>query len=314
MPTQTPQRRAIAMREILLLIATGVLILLIIIPTILRTRATAASKQCCLNLRMLGLAAHQYHDLRGTLPPSRIAPGYATWAVLVAPFLPDGEEAFKWDLTKPYGEQPQCQLTTATIKAFFCPVRRFRPGLSQPGIDVLPDGRDVPGRAGDYAGVAGSPRAIQLKHHEDEGDGCIILARANFDQGKLTDWRGRIDLSAVRQGTSNALLLGERHVPAGSLNADRGDGCIYNGYLPRTAVRIIGPSLSDTGQDFGLASSPQDRAGGPDRWQRIFGSAHAEGIVPFCMADGSIRKFRPTVSATLLRELAILQPVPAASK
>lgn len=307
MPTQPPRHHSIAAKECVLLLAVGIVVSLVVVPAILRTRVAAARNQCHHNLKLLGFAAHQYHDVHGTLPPSRIAPGYATWVVLVSPFLPSGQEFLKWDLTKPYGEQPKYQLIHATIPALFCPVRRTRPHLSQPGIDVLPDGRDLPGRSGDYAGVAGG-YGVAGNIHEDDGNGCIILAWSSFRAEKLDHWRGRVSLAQVLQGTSNALMLGERHVPIGTLNADAGDGCIYNGYLPYTAVRIAGPGPTNIGYDFDLAQSSQDRTGGPVRWQRIFGSAHPEGIVPFCMADGSIRKLRPSIPAVLLQQLAFFRP------
>src|SRR5262249_6646153 len=100
---------------------------------------------------------------------------------------------------------------------------------------------------------------------------------------------------------SNTLLVGEKHVRAGSFGQQEGDGSIYNGDPSnKNADRAAGPG-------HGLAKSPQDA------FNIQFGSAHSGGVCQFVLCDGSVRGIAPSVSETTLGRLAVRndgQPVP----
>ena len=71
---------------------------------------------------------------------------------------------------------------------------------------------------------------------------------------------------------------------------------IYNGDHHRTAGRCAGPGMAAAGGFvFDLSKGPTDKAGGTERYQRIFGSAHS-GICLFVFCDGSVRPL--SVSST----------------
>ena len=54
-------------------------------------RAEAASRaKCQNNLKQIGLAVHNYHDANQFLPPTYIRQDWATWAVLILPYIEQG--------------------------------------------------------------------------------------------------------------------------------------------------------------------------------------------------------------------------------
>src|SRR5262249_12471104 len=111
---------------------------------------------CANNLKQLGLAMHQYELTNGTLPPTRLQIGYATWAVLILPYLEQDNLYNQWNLRLTYYEQTDVARLTP-VKVYFCP--SGRPASSAPPASIFGDTpswspgyqTQVPGALGDYA-------------------------------------------------------------------------------------------------------------------------------------------------------------------
>ncbi len=76
---------------------------------VFRSRAPALRIECGMHLQNVGMAFQAFHDERKTLPASCIAPGFATWAVQIAPFLPreQGRRLKDWDVSLSYYDQQE---------------------------------------------------------------------------------------------------------------------------------------------------------------------------------------------------------------
>src|SRR5690242_14018704 len=92
--------------EVVVIVAFALGALGLVVMGIARTREAALREQCKHNLSKLGGAFRVYHDKNlQRLPPSRIADGYATWPVLLAPFLIENHALSEWDKEKTYFQQ-----------------------------------------------------------------------------------------------------------------------------------------------------------------------------------------------------------------
>jgi hypothetical protein len=293
------RRAALTRFDLVVLLALGVAIAGVLAVVLVRQRENGLRLQCTNNLRRLGDATLAYADAAAPgapgpfLPPARIADGYATWAVLIAPHLVKDHPLQHWDVSKTYFAQP-AEVREALLLPCFCPAR-VRPGgwLSVAG-DTDPATKDhVRGALGDYAGVAGDGDPAHPWDGPD-ANGAIILGEVLERQGdRIVRWRGRTTLAAIQQarGLSTTLLLGEKHVPDGGAGrAEFGDGSLYNGQNAAGCARIAGPG-------FGLAPSPAAP------FNTNFGSAHP-GICQFLMADGGVRPFAVDMTDTVLGQLA----------
>src|SRR5262245_20308718 len=116
---------------LVILLILGIVVGALII-FIYQARQRAARMGCANNLRILGQGVYNAQGLNprqvmeqgvaGPLPAARIAPGYATWAVQLAPYLEPVGAVKEWDLHKSYFEQTD-DFRRAASPLFLCPER-----------------------------------------------------------------------------------------------------------------------------------------------------------------------------------------------
>src|SRR5262245_48001836 len=126
------QRGGFTLIELLVVIAIIAILIALLVPAVQKVREAAARTQCANHLKQIGLAATNYHDQHKKYPPLRLAggDGWASFWVMILPFMEQGTLYDKWDLTKRYAQQtPAAQQTP--VPAFFCPSRRGPKDLSR---------------------------------------------------------------------------------------------------------------------------------------------------------------------------------------
>ncbi len=278
-------RHGLTLIEVLLVLVLVLTLLGLLATYLVRQRESAFRVQCANNLKRSGEAAITFSEGtagtkgKGFLPAARIADGYATWAVQIAPGLTAGHPLLTWDPRKPFAEQDEIVRQTA-LMTFFCPARlRQRAALVS-----------AAGALGDYAGVAGNGDPA----HDwtgPEATGTIILGEVLEKKDDLIlRWHGRVRLADLKRGRSYTPLFGEKYIPEDGLGeAKYGDGSLYDGTFPANSSRVGGPG-------HGLARSPNDP------YRENFGSAHP-GICQFVQADTSVRPLAIDLDDALLGQL-----------
>src|SRR5213080_1457733 len=118
-------RRAFTLVELLVVIAIIGVLVALLLPAVQMAREAARRTQCSNHLKQLGLAAHNFNDTKGALPPARLgnSGNWLTWAVVMLPFIEQQNFYQLWDQTRPYEWHPE-STTKKAVSVYFCPTRR----------------------------------------------------------------------------------------------------------------------------------------------------------------------------------------------
>jgi prepilin-type N-terminal cleavage/methylation domain-containing protein len=282
--------------ELLVVIAIIAILIALLVPAVQKVRAAAARTQCVNNLKQLGLGMHNVHDSYKVLPYCRTG-GHEqdhTWAVILLPFIEQASLYTTWfstpipNLDGPQiaGTKPALRINdlrfTRTIRTnsaplhntvplYFCPARR------SPQICTMPYQSNLTGSCSDYAVIGGTD-------NNNLNNGAFYVNSANGAYGT------GIKLTAITDGTSSTLMVGEKHLKLDELQDGLLDGCIYSATPSGLSFRLAGPAHP-------LALGPTDAQNGQ------FGSWHTD-LVEFVFCDGHVAGLSTSIPGTTLGFLA----------
>ncbi len=300
-------RHAFTLIELLVVIAIIGILIALLLPAVQKVREAANRMSCQNNLKQIGLAIHNYHDVYNQLPPARVGrDAYATWPILVAPFLEAQNLANLWDIHKTFQEQSdEARLTT--LKVFFCPSRRA-PMTSPPdqnGVDGQDGNGHLEGACGDYACCDGDG----FDRNTQDANGAMIsplVVNPNVGDNNpypkpILSFRSRTSFEKITDGLSNTFLVGEKHVREGELGwAADGDDDYYSGFSYSSAQRSAGWYIDSSGARQNKPLMKMTDAASTIR----FGSWHT-GICNFVFCDGSVHSVPNNIDIDVLRRLAV---------
>jgi prepilin-type N-terminal cleavage/methylation domain-containing protein len=285
--------RAFTLIELLVVIAIIAVLIGLLLPAVQKVREAAARARCQNNLKQIGLGVHGFHDAYGKLPPSRIADQYATWSVMILPYIEQDALYRNWDLTQKYYNQPAAFDVTAQVPIYLCPSRRSPPQVGQLPEDMA---SGKMGTLGDYAAASSDNTTDPTTAYDQNGATGSIITGIRNSNGT---WDSRTTFASVTDGTSNTVFIGEKHIQLNMIAQVKGDRTIWNGDSIDVFARAGGPGL---GIVANLTTATNQR----------FGSWHP-GVCQFLFGDGAVRPVRattPEATVSLLIRRNDGQPVP----
>ncbi len=95
-------RAGFTLIELLVVIAIIAILIALLLPAVQQAREAARRTQCKNNLKQLALACHNFESAYGGLPPIDLSRGWASWVVLILPYVDQTPTYNVWDLKKTY--------------------------------------------------------------------------------------------------------------------------------------------------------------------------------------------------------------------
>jgi prepilin-type N-terminal cleavage/methylation domain-containing protein/prepilin-type processing-associated H-X9-DG protein len=291
MKSRVDSRTGFTLVELLVVIAIIGILIALLLPAVQAAREAARRGQCTNNQRQIALAVQNFHNTYKFYPISRRDPS-ETWAVLIMPYMEQGAFRDLWDFSKNYYSQPD-NVRLKNFEAFFCPTRRRAPSNSVSGDKIQGDQSQphTPGACADYACNIGDASGINDYHpgHTEITVNGRLPGNGIFWLGSGSPFRPtyRVSIESVRDGLTNTLLIGEKHIPNENFGAAGPDGATYSG--------DHGSAQRKAGVGAPIAKGP--------RGTGQFGSYHP-GVCPFAFADGSVRFLSVAIELTNLGRMA----------
>ena len=322
------RRRGFTLVELLVVIAIIGVLVALLLPAVQAAREAARRTQCQNNLKQVGLAVQNYHDVRQELPPSRVADGNLTFLALLLDYMEQSQVKKLWDYKRGSAGcfyDQSLQVRSAAIDAYYCPSQIHEkramiipeiPGDTHTHVRGDPE---IPGTAAGYMGsiadyrpVAGSTCSIfdesgVLVQDWDSRTAHLIdgpVPQINRETGlifepagtkRVKSWKGATSLKSITDGTSQTLLAGEvgRDVSE-SGHAFNGDHSPYEWiglrqpFCQRCSLPPLPPGVTDDGVSWG---------------DRGFGGGHP-GTVLFVMCDASVQSISRETDLNVLDRMA----------
>jgi prepilin-type N-terminal cleavage/methylation domain-containing protein/prepilin-type processing-associated H-X9-DG protein len=219
----THQRRGFTLIELLVVIAIIAVLIALLLPAVQAAREAARRAQCINNLKQIGIAMHNYHDVIGSLPPGfRAGSVDGTWQMFVLPYLegnptynsynmygryllPDGTKNPDGSLR--YGGAAQTTVTGSRFNVLTCP------SDSPQKIGLITEHNYAVnfGNAGMFQELTTAYNGAASPTPAGSYYGGVWLG-APFSDAEISFYPSRArtyNLSTITDGTSNTLMAAE---------------------------------------------------------------------------------------------------------
>jgi prepilin-type N-terminal cleavage/methylation domain-containing protein/prepilin-type processing-associated H-X9-DG protein len=312
------RRSGFTLIELLVVIAIIAVLIGLLLPAVQKVREAAARMSCTNNLKQIALAAHNYDNAYGALPPGNDLEGFGPLAKL----LPYVEQGNQYNLLS-FRPAPEGATTLGPNQYF----RWFSDPLNRPpstGTSVIPRPPGIYGAEGNFKVFTcpSAPTADQTQEtlivllqgtagtdfnpawgtggafFGSSMPGSLVLGNTNylpscgdFRTNLGADYHGifgyikqKVSVGQIPDGTSNTIMFAES---AGGLSANVAGANVWTNFAWAAGgvwYSTYGICPGNSSTNLNCSTAP----GGLNLSTILAGSTHAGGVCNMAFADGSV--------------------------
>lgn len=316
------KRQGFTLIELLVVIAIIAILVALLLPAVQQAREAARRTQCKSNLKQIGIALHNYHDLHSKLPISFAVDGSASsvtqltdtgtnggeWSIQarLMPLLDQANLFMQVDLDYAYTDARNAAAPTTRIPAYLCPSEvndRMRTKNGNPvhyPLNYAFNGgswnfwNNATRQNGD--GVFGPNMSLKFAYITDGTSNTLAFSEVKAFNPYLRDGSGGTTTIPVPNGVS--ALGGSFKDTSG--HTEWVDGRIHQtgmttAFTPNTVVaHTSGGKTYDV--DFTSCREEKTGCSGPT-YAAVTSRSHHVGMVHSLMADGAVRAISDNIDA-----------------
>lgn len=317
-----PSKRAgFTLIELLVVIAIIAVLIALLLPAVQQAREAARRSQCKNNMKQLGLALHNYHDVYNKFPMGGLALGsggaFSPQARLL-PYIDGANLSNLINFGLPYGDQPD--VSKNKVPTFHCPTDPdIRPKLSGNVITNWPI--SYAANAGEWltwdavnqkngTGAFGQRVCMATRDFTDGLSNTVMLSEVKAFQPYLKTNSDPSDTSTTPgSAAAVATLLGSSTGVKATGHSEWVEGrspqFSFTTALGPNAKTPCSGSCTDTASvsydDVDYLSNSEQAA--TSTWAVVTSRSHHVGIVQALLGDGAVRSISSNISLVTWRAL-----------
>ena len=297
--TSNYRRKGFTLVELLVVIAIIGVLVALLLPAVQAAREAARRAKCQNNMRQLGLALINFHDVQKVFPKAGEdednRPGYLA---RLLPYIENANLESQVDYSRVFtADPPNHALALIEQEMFRCPSLSQEElldlyWLNQTGVEYA---------TSTYNAVAGAGSELAK---DRDGNVLTVTPLCGWSGGDgLIFPNSEVRIRNITDGTSNTLAIGERKYELRAWMR----GPVNNGRCTSNVKTIIGQLVSDVDYygDWYVADNSGRPSGEIGFSNLPFGSNHPGGA-HFVKADGSVEFFSIDTPKNVLRNLATI--------
>jgi len=285
-------RKAFTLIELLVVIAIIGILVALLLPAVQAARESARRTQCKNQLKQIGLAMQNYHDLLRAFPAGyysaldgagdELGPGWG-WGAALLPALEQTNLAAQINLNLDIGDAKNAAARATLLPVFSCPSETYRSqfAVTNTSISVA---------YGNYVAINGNGGVSDFA---GSNDGAFLRNR----------W---LRVADITDGLSNTLFVGER---CSRMSFTTWTGAVTGGEVPSQ----LDPAAGESSAALVLSHAGPHVPNNPEVTDAdATASFHPIGV-NFLFGDGSVHVINNTIDVPIYDALATRQGGEAAS-
>jgi prepilin-type N-terminal cleavage/methylation domain-containing protein/prepilin-type processing-associated H-X9-DG protein len=339
-PSRPKKSPGFTLIELLVVIAIIAILIGLLLPAVQKIRDAANRMSCANNLKQMGLALHNHHDMAGTLPPGGMQTGvngtpcYTNWAIEILPFIEQDALYRQYNQLTVNETTQNNKVGQQRVKTYECPGDPLRGKLEKPQTGP---GNGKSWMHGSYRCVSGRSGAIGRAFWDTfeaqfwppnnvmypEWRGALHGTSAAYNGvpaqnatgpggAPLSQMGGPENFASITDGLSNTLMVGEWTTRAGVVPSGYDDAgtqatrrATFWGYSYASYNESSVSTESRVLNNDYVKCVMTAGQGGANPCKRSFGSFHTGGM-NFVMCDGSVRFVRYSIDINTLAAMATI--------